>query len=92
VVTGPTVINPLLKEVGVDRRVATILEGEGVLIDALGAILAVVVLDVVPKGAAGGWLLSWFLKRSQFLAADPKSSVEISSLSPKICFIQSALD
>ncbi|AFY72445.1 NhaP-type Na+(K+)/H+ antiporter [Synechococcus sp. PCC 7502] len=47
VVTGPTVINPILKEVNLDRRLATILEGEGVLIDAVGAILAVVVLDVV---------------------------------------------
>jgi NhaP-type Na+/H+ or K+/H+ antiporter len=102
VVTGPTVINPLLKEVGVDRRVATILEGEGVLIDALGAILAVVVLDVVLKsdastseivldllvrltigggiGAAGGWMLSWFLKRSHFLADDLKSSVVVAAV------------
>jgi NhaP-type Na+/H+ or K+/H+ antiporter len=30
VVTGPTVISPLLKHVQVDRQVATILEGEGV--------------------------------------------------------------
>ena len=33
VVTGPTVINPLLRQVPVDRQVATLLEGEGVLID-----------------------------------------------------------
>jgi NhaP-type Na+/H+ or K+/H+ antiporter len=47
VVTGPTVINPILAEVGIDRRLSTILEGEGVLIDAIGAALAVVVLNVV---------------------------------------------
>jgi len=47
VVTGPTVISPLLKQVEVDRPVATILEGEGVLIDPVGAILAVVVLDTI---------------------------------------------
>ncbi|MGK7871884.1 MAG: cation:proton antiporter [Xenococcaceae cyanobacterium] len=47
VVTGPTVIGPLLKQVPVDRRVATLLEGEGVLIDPVGAILAVVVLDTI---------------------------------------------
>ncbi|MBV8885317.1 MAG: cation:proton antiporter [Chroococcidiopsidaceae cyanobacterium CP_BM_RX_35] len=47
VVTGPTVISPLLKHVKVDRQVATLLEGEGVLIDPVGAILAVVVLDTV---------------------------------------------
>ena len=47
VVTGPTVISPLLKQVQVDRQVATLLEGEGVLIDPVGAILAVVVLDTI---------------------------------------------
>lgn len=47
VVTGPTVISPLLKQVKVDRQVATLLEGEGVLIDPVGAILAVVVLDTI---------------------------------------------
>jgi NhaP-type Na+/H+ or K+/H+ antiporter len=47
VVTGPTVISPLLKQVQVDRQVATILEGEGVLVDPVGAILAVVVLDTI---------------------------------------------
>ncbi|MBW4524245.1 MAG: cation:proton antiporter [Phormidium tanganyikae FI6-MK23] len=50
VVTGPVVINSLLRHVKVDRQVATILEGEGVLIDPVGAILAVVVLNVVLSG------------------------------------------
>ena len=52
VVTGPTVIGPLLKQVSVDRRVATLLEGEGVLIDPVGAILAVVVLDTILNSMA----------------------------------------
>lgn len=52
VVTGPTVVSPLLKQVKVDRQVATILEGEGVLIDPVGAILAVVVLDTILNGDA----------------------------------------
>ena len=47
VVTGPTVIGPLLKQVRVDRQVATLMEGEGVLIDPIGAILAVVVLNTI---------------------------------------------
>lgn len=47
VVTGPTVISPLLKQVRVDTQVATLLEGEGVLIDPVGAILAVVVLNTI---------------------------------------------
>ena len=50
VVTGPTVINPLLRQVKVDRQIATLLEGEGVLIDPVGAILAVVVLNILLNG------------------------------------------
>ncbi|MEO0948593.1 MAG: cation:proton antiporter [Cyanobacteria bacterium J06641_5] len=53
VVTGPTVVGPLLKQVNVDRQVATLLEGEGVLIDPVGAILAVVVLDTILNSNAG---------------------------------------
>jgi len=52
VVTGPTVISPLLKQVRVDRQVATLLEGEGVLIDPVGAILAVVVLNTILNTSA----------------------------------------
>ncbi|MBH8572582.1 cation:proton antiporter [Nostocaceae cyanobacterium CENA369] len=50
VVTGPTVVSPLLKQINVDRQVATLLEGEGVLIDPVGAILAFVVLDTIVNG------------------------------------------
>jgi NhaP-type Na+/H+ or K+/H+ antiporter len=50
VVTGPVVINSLLRQVKVDRQVATLLEGEGVLIDPIGAILAVVVLNILLNG------------------------------------------
>ena len=63
VVTGPTVVSPLLKQVNVDRKVAAILEGEGVLIDPVGAILAFVVLDTIlnndadPMNAIVGLLL-----------------------------------
>lgn len=63
VVTGPTVVSPLLKQVKVDRQVAALLEGEGVLIDPVGAILAVVVLDTIlnananPLLAIGGLFL-----------------------------------
>lgn len=53
VVTGPTVVGPLLKQINVDRQVATLLEGEGVLIDPVGAILAFVVLDTILNGDAG---------------------------------------
>lgn len=47
VVTGPTVVTPLLRRIRLQERVATVLEWEAVLIDPLGAILAAVTLDVV---------------------------------------------
>ncbi|MGK7912656.1 MAG: cation:proton antiporter [Synechococcus sp.] len=50
VVTGPTVINPILKRVRVSESLSTLLEGEGVLIDPIGAILAVVVLNLALAG------------------------------------------
>jgi NhaP-type Na+/H+ or K+/H+ antiporter len=46
VVTGPTVIGPLVDAVRLRPRVATVLEAEGVLIDPIGAILAVLMLEV----------------------------------------------
>ncbi len=55
-VTGPTVITPLLDRVRVIRRVDTILRGEGILIDPMGAILTVVVLDVILSAETSLWL------------------------------------
>ena len=51
-VTGPTVVQPLLKRVSMPRRLRTILEGEAILIDPVGAVLAVAVVDIV-LGMAG---------------------------------------
>jgi NhaP-type Na+/H+ or K+/H+ antiporter len=47
VVTGPTVIGPLVSELRLRPRVATILSAEGVLIDPIGAIVAVLTLELV---------------------------------------------
>lgn len=50
IVTGPTVVTPLLRRLRIERQTSATLEVEGVLIDAIGAITAVVVLDVVLSG------------------------------------------
>jgi NhaP-type Na+/H+ or K+/H+ antiporter len=47
VVTGPTVVGPLISELRLRPKVATVLEAEGVLIDPIGAIVAVLVLELV---------------------------------------------
>jgi NhaP-type Na+/H+ or K+/H+ antiporter len=57
-VTGPTVINPLLKRFKVRPSVATILEAEGVLVDAIGAVVAIVALEAALSPFAGG-PLTW---------------------------------
>jgi NhaP-type Na+/H+ or K+/H+ antiporter len=60
IVTGPTVINPIMRRIRVTPRLRTILEAEGILIDPIGAIVAVVALEVIlqttARGAATGLL------------------------------------
>jgi NhaP-type Na+/H+ or K+/H+ antiporter len=46
IVTGPTVIGPLLRRIRIKKSLQTVLEAEGVLIDPVGAIIAIVALDV----------------------------------------------
>ena len=58
VVTGPTVIGPLVSELRLKRRVSTVLEAEGVLIDPIGAILAVVILELALSGDPGSLLIA----------------------------------
>jgi len=47
VVTGPTVIVPMLRTVRPNARIANILRWEGIAIDPLGALLAVLVFDFI---------------------------------------------
>ena len=46
IVTGPTVITPLMRRLKLQRSVSTVLEAEGILLDAIGAVIAVVALEV----------------------------------------------
>lgn len=54
IVTGPTVIQPLLKSVRPRRRLADILRGEAILIDPVGALCAVLVLEFLLEAALHG--------------------------------------
>lgn len=54
VVTGPTVITPLVRRISLRSNLRTILEAEGVLIDPIGAIGAVVVLEFVMTSVEPG--------------------------------------
>ena len=54
VVSGPTVIAPLLRTVRPTESVANVLRWEGILIDPIGAILAVLVFDFIISVQSGG--------------------------------------
>ena len=54
VVTGPTVIGPLLRHIRPSGKVADILKWEGIVIDPVGALLAVLVFEgIVASGVQG---------------------------------------
>jgi NhaP-type Na+/H+ or K+/H+ antiporter len=53
VVTGPTVINPILRSLRPTMRVASLLRWEGIVVDPIGAVLALLVFQAVTAGEAG---------------------------------------
>ncbi len=53
VVTGPTVIGPMLRAVRPNRRLSRLLRWEGIVIDPVGAVLAIIVFDVIIKQESG---------------------------------------
>ena len=60
IVTGPTVIAPIVRRIKLNRNLHTILEGEGVLIDPIGAIVAVVTLEIVLHPSASNFFVGLF--------------------------------
>jgi NhaP-type Na+/H+ or K+/H+ antiporter len=56
VVTGPTVINPLLRTMRAKSDVSQVLRWEGILIDPVGALLAVLVFQYLISGSES-WLV-----------------------------------
>lgn len=57
-VTGPTVIAPILRTVRPNIRIANVLRWEGIVIDPIGALLAVLVYEIVRNGQGGqSWMV-----------------------------------
>ncbi|GAB1309047.1 sodium:proton antiporter [Urechidicola sp. KH5] len=50
IVTGPTVISPILRNIPLKRDVSTVLKWEGILIDPIGALVAVLVFEFIFAG------------------------------------------
>lgn len=47
IVTGPTVIAPILRNIPLKKNIATVLKWEGILIDPIGALVAVLVFEFI---------------------------------------------
>jgi NhaP-type Na+/H+ or K+/H+ antiporter len=65
IVTGPTVITPLLRRIKVTHQLETVLEAEGIFIDAVGAIIAVTALEFALDpgiGSLGTGMLSLLVR------------------------------
>ena len=54
IVTGPTVIAPILRNVPLNRSVANVLKWEGILIDPIGAVIAVLMFEFLMSGDTVG--------------------------------------
>ncbi|SNS73531.1 cation:proton antiporter [Tropicimonas sediminicola] len=58
IVTGPTVIAPLLRQARLSRRPSVLLQWEAIVNDPIGALAAVLAFQVVTVSAAGGEMWS----------------------------------
>ncbi len=54
IVTGPTVISPILRNLAIKKDISTVLKWEGILIDPIGALAAVLVYEFIAVGSAHG--------------------------------------
>jgi NhaP-type Na+/H+ or K+/H+ antiporter len=54
IVTGPTVITPILRNLAIKKDISTVLKWEGILIDPIGALAAVLVYEFITVGSAHG--------------------------------------
>ena len=55
IVTGPTVITPILRNIPLKKEVSAVLKWEGILIDPIGALVAVLVFEFISVGGGSGF-------------------------------------
>jgi len=67
IVTGPTVITPILRNIPLKKDVSTILKWEGILIDPIGALAAVLVFEFISVGGGEGYTLTALIEFGKIL-------------------------
>ena len=62
IVTGPTVITPILRNIPLKKDISTVLKWEGILIDPIGALVAVLVFEFITVGGESGFTKTAFIE------------------------------
>jgi len=62
IVTGPTVITPILRNIPLKNDISTVLKWEGILIDPIGALVAVLVFEFISIDAGGEFTKTAFVE------------------------------
>ena len=60
IVTGPTVITPILRNIPMKKDVSAVLKWEGILIDPIGALVAVLVFEFISVGGGSDYTQTVF--------------------------------
>ncbi|WP_139957995.1 cation:proton antiporter [Flavicella sediminum] len=67
IVTGPTVITPILRNIPLKKDVSAVLKWEGILIDPIGALVAVLVFEFINVGTGTTYTKTAFLEFSKIV-------------------------
>lgn len=67
IVTGPTVITPILRNIPLKKDLSAVLKWEGILIDPIGALVAVLVFEFISVGGDSGFTKTAFIEFGKIL-------------------------
>lgn len=67
IVTGPTVITPILRNIPLKKDVSAVLKWEGILIDPIGALVAVLVFEFISVGQGQAYTKTGFMEFGKIL-------------------------
>lgn len=67
IVTGPTVITPILRNIPLKKDVSAVLKWEGILIDPIGALVAVLIYEFISVGEAEAYTMTALIEFGKIL-------------------------
>ena len=67
IVTGPTVITPILRNIPLKKDISAVLKWEGILIDPIGALAAVLVFEFISVGDGQAYTLTALIEFGKIL-------------------------